>query len=170
MSTKKNTIVLCGFMACGKSTLGKALARQLGYDFVDTDAMLLSDSGMTLAEMFAKGGEAYFRDLEHETIKKAAALRNTIISTGGGVMTFERNARLLAENAEIIHVCRSFDLCYESIRCRQNRPIAGQKTREQMEAMYNARQDAYNRWATLVLPNDGTAEEALRRITAWLNA
>ena len=109
METGKTSIALCGFMASGKSALGRRLAAALGYDFVDTDELLLRRTGQTLPEMFAIGGEAYFRDREHEVVREAALLEHAVISTGGGVLTFERNARLLAQYTKIIHVRRSFD-------------------------------------------------------------
>ena len=168
METGKTSITLCGFMASGKSALGRRLAAALGYDFVDTDELLLHRTDQTLPEMFAIGGEAYFRDREHETIREAALLPRTVIATGGGVMTFERNARLLAASTRIVHVHRSFDACYASISRRKNRPIAGQKSREELLALYNARLDAYARWADFTVENDGTPEEAVARVLAWL--
>lgn len=170
MNTISNlpSLTLCGFMACGKTTLGKRLARALCYEYVDTDELLLRRTGQTLPEMFAIGGEAYFRGREHETIREAALLPRTVIATGGGVMTFERNARLLAASTRIVHVHRSFDACYASISRRKNRPIAGQKSREELLALYNARLDAYARWADFTVENDGTPEEAVARVLAWL--
>lgn len=156
MSGKKNTIVLCGFMSCGKTTIGSRLAEKLGFSFVDTDQLLFQETGKTLQEMFAIGGESYFRDLEHETVCRAAQMENVVISTGGGVMTFERNAKVLYENGYIIHIHRPFENCYANILRRKNRPIAGQKTKEQMLDMYNARVAAYNKYASYVLENDGT--------------
>ena len=155
-------------MASGKSALGRRLAAALGYDFVDTDELLLRRTGQTQPEMYAIGGEAYFRDREHETIREAALLPRTVIATGGGVMTFERNARLLAASTRIVHVHRSFDACYASISRRKNRPIAGQKSREELLALYNARLDAYARWADFTVENDGTPEEAVACVLAWL--
>ena len=168
METGKTSIALCGFMASGKSALGRRLAAALGYDFVDTDELLLRRTGQTLPEMFAIGGEAYFRDREHETIREAALLPRTVIATGGGVMTFERNARLLAASTRIVQVHRSLDACYASISRRKNRPIAGQKSREELLALYNARLDAYARWADFTVENDGTPEEAVACVLAWL--
>ena len=168
METGKTSIALCGFMASGKSALGRRLAAALGYDFVDTDELLLRRTGQTLPEMFAIGGEAYFRDREHETIREAALLPRTVIATGGGVMTFERNARLLAASTRIVHVHRSFDACYASISRRRNRPIASQKSREELQALYNARLAAYARYATFTLENDSTMESAVDRVLMWL--
>lgn len=168
-ASQSGTIVLCGFMGCGKSTLGKALAASLSYDYCDTDEMLLSETGMTLAELFAAVGERGFRDREHEIVQKASLLPRTVVSTGGGVMTFERNAQLLAAKTRIIHVHRSFDACYASISRRKNRPIASQKSREELHALYDARLAAYARYAAFTVENDGTMEEAVARVLAWLH-
>ena len=77
-------IVLCGFMGCGKSVIGRLTAEKLGFAFADTDDMLLARTGMTLQQMFALGGEPYFREREYETVCAAAQLQRTVISTGGG--------------------------------------------------------------------------------------
>ena len=169
METSSPSLTLCGFMASGKSALGKRLAAALHYDFVDTDELLLRRTGMTLQEMFARGGEAYFRNREHEVIREVALLPHAVISTGGGVMTFERNAQLLAASTRIIHVHRSFDACYASISRRKNRPIASQKSREELHALYDARLAAYARYAAFTVENDGTMEEAVARVLAWLH-
>ena len=170
MDTLSNmpSVALCGFMACGKTTLGTRLAAALDFDYVDTDELLLRRTGMTLPEMFAAGGEAYFRDREHEIVREAALLPHTVLSTGGGVMTFERNARLLAASTRIVHVHRSFDACYASISRRKNRPIAGQKSREELLALYNARLAASERYAAFTLDNDGSPDKAVARVLAWL--
>lgn len=158
------SVTLCGFMASGKSAIGRALAARLGFAFADTDRMLLEDTGMTLSDIFAAGGESYFRDIEHQTVQKAALLPRTVISTGGGVMTFERNARLLAAHTTVVYIRRSFDDCYDIISKRKNRPIAGQKSREELAAMYSARIPAYERHAHIVIDNSGTIEEAAEAI------
>ena len=163
-------VVLCGFMGCGKSTVGRRLASALGVPYYDTDDMLTRETGMTAAEMFAAGGEAYFRDMEHEVVKKAAALPCGVIATGGGVMTFERNAKLLAERAAVIHVCRSFEGCYDAVSKRKNRPIAGTKSREELERLYNGRIAAYEKYADYTLMNDGTPDEAAARALAFLQS
>lgn len=161
------SIVLCGFMGCGKSTIGKLLAKELSFSFADTDEMITEQAGCPIAQIFAERGESGFRDMEHEIIRQAAARRRCVISTGGGAMTFERNAKLLAQNALIIHIRRSFDGCYETVSARQNRPIAGRKSREELLALYESRLAAYEKYAAYTLVNDGTAEEAAIRLVLW---
>lgn len=164
-----STISLCGFMGCGKSTLARALADALGFALADTDDMLLEETGVSIAQMFAIGGEAYFRDREHEIVRKAALLERTVLSTGGGVMTFPRNAQLLASNTLVVYVHRDFDACYAAVSRRKNRPIANQKSREELLRMYNDRLPAYRRYASFTLYNTGTPQEAIAPLIASLH-
>lgn len=168
MKESSTLIALCGFMGSGKTALGRALAARLGYAFADTDEMLLSRTGMTLAQMFSIGGEGYFRDREHETIADAAALERTVLSTGGGVMTFPRNAGLLRDRAVIVHIVRDFDACYAAVSRRTGRPLAGQKSREELRALYDARQAAYARYADVTIRNDRTRRAAVEDILTEL--
>lgn len=166
--SSKDTIVLCGFMASGKTSVGKALACRLSYRFEDTDEMLTAEAGKTISEIFAESGESGFRDLEHQIIQRAAGLSRCVISTGGGVMTFERNALLLSGRATIIHVHRSFDKCYEAICKRSDRPLAGSKTRDELLRLYETRLNAYERYAHYTLENDASIEEAVSRLCSVL--
>lgn len=164
----RNTIVLCGFMGCGKTTIGKKLADSLGYHFADTDEMLISETGKSIAQIFAESGESGFRDLEHQIVRKAAALSRCVVSTGGGVMTFERNACLLAKHAVIIHIHRSFDDCYAAIRARSNRPLSGGKSREELLALYQSRFAAYEKYAHYTLENNASVEAAAERLSCFI--
>lgn len=160
-----NTIVLCGFMGCGKTTIGNMLANALGYHFADTDEMLISETGKSIAQIFAESGESHFRDLEHQVVQKAASLSHCVISTGGGVMTFERNALLLAQHATIVHIHRSFDDCYAAIRERTNRPLSGSKSREELLSLYESRFVSYEKYAHYTLANNSSAQAAAARLS-----
>ena len=151
-------------MGCGKTTIGKILAAALDYDFADTDEMLVSETGKSIAQIFAEFGESHFRDLEHQIVEKAAALSHCVISTGGGVMTFERNARLLARHTTIVHIHRSFEDCYATIRERSNRPLSGSKSREELLSLYESRFAAYEKYAHYTLANNASAEAAAARL------
>ena len=78
-------IVLTGFMATGKSAVGKLLAQRLGYAFFDTDEMIEKQTGHTIADLFAKGGEPPFRELEAQTVALVSLMDRAVIATGGGV-------------------------------------------------------------------------------------
>lgn len=170
ISLSKPNLVLCGFMSSGKTTIGKPLAKQLGYHFVDTDRLLVSTFGMTIPEMFAKGGEAYFRDREYETAQLAASKEHTVISTGGGMMTFERNAKILAKTGIVIYIYQDFATCYRRLRSQPDRPLVKNNTREDLRRMYNARTESYRKYASYTLENHGSVREAVQAIVQFLES
>ena len=77
-------ILLCGFMGCGKTSVGQALSFRLKWEFLDTDAMIEKREGRKIPEIFAQDGEAAFRQMEAQTAASLGRRRNTVISTGGG--------------------------------------------------------------------------------------
>ena len=130
--------------------------------------MLIAETGKSIAQIFAESGESHFRDLEHQIVQKAATLSRCVISTGGGVMTFERNARLLAQHAAIVHIHRSFEDCYGSIRLRTNRPLSGSKSREELLQLYESRFAAYEKHAHYTLENNTSVEELVTQLCTMI--
>ena len=98
----KSNIVLIGFMGSGKSITGKLLAYRLGYSFVDTDTAIEQEYKTKIKDMFAKEGEAIFRQRETATIQKLAQKSHQVISTGGGVATKETDMQELRKNGIVI--------------------------------------------------------------------
>ena len=90
-------IFLVGYMGCGKSTLGREMARRLGYEFVDTDNFIEEQQGKKISAIFAEEGEDYFRKLEREAVKSLKGRDNVIVSTGGGLPCFNGNMELMNE-------------------------------------------------------------------------
>src|SRR5437879_604109 len=88
-------IVLVGFMGSGKSTVGRMLARQLRFHFLDTDKLVEQRARMTIAEIFARHGEADFRKRETAELESLAGLQRHILATGGGIVTVPENIPLL---------------------------------------------------------------------------
>lgn len=86
MKTKNNNIVLTGFRATGKSTVGRIIARKLGYPFIDTDAEICHQLGATIADMVAQYGWPYFRQAEAKLLRELCSLSNWVVATGGGAI------------------------------------------------------------------------------------
>lgn len=168
ISVSLKPIILCGFMNSGKTTIGAPLARQLGYGFTDTDQLLVLHSKMTISEMFKKGGEPYFRDQEHEIAKKVCHMEKSVISTGGGMLTFERNSRLLSEHGIIVYIHKEFEECYNRLICQPGRPIAAGKSKAEMQEMYESRIPLYQKYAAVTLINNGTVNDAVEYIISKL--
>ena len=92
-------IVLTGFMGSGKSTVGPLLAERLGWMFVDADDVIAAEAGCSIAEIFAKDGEAAFRMREHATIKRLAEGGDLVLALGGGAIEMEATRGLLLAEA-----------------------------------------------------------------------
>jgi shikimate kinase len=97
----KKNIILTGFMATGKTTVGRILASQLGYYFIDTDELIESRIGMTIAEFFQKKGEEAFRNMEADLAKELADKRGLVIATGGRFMLDGDNAAVLGKTGKV---------------------------------------------------------------------
>lgn len=143
MNKEKTNIILCGFMASGKTSVAKALSKELAYPYIDTDELIVKESKMSIPEIFDKYGEDYFRDLEFDIANKLKDFNNTIISTGGGMLTFDRNVEVLKKVGTIIHIKREFDDIYQSLIKDKTRPLATQKTKEELKDLYKKRLDKY---------------------------
>src|SRR5690554_4149804 len=94
-------IVLIGMSGAGKSDKGKYLAKKLGWKFIDTDEIIADKYKTSIDNIFCDFGEDYFRDIESDLIKEISSLNNTVISTGGGVVTRAINIDYLRQNGYI---------------------------------------------------------------------
>ena len=95
-------IILIGFRGTGKTTIGKLLAKQLGKEFIDADVYLEKKEGMSIKDVFKKGGETLFRDIESKVITELSLLDNKVIATGGGAVLREENVKNLKRHGIII--------------------------------------------------------------------
>lgn len=116
-------IVLTGFMGAGKSSVGKKLAERLGMSVVDTDDLIERSAGMKIYDIFAKHGEAYFRELEKKAVAEASKLENHVIITGGGVVLKEENMKNLRRNGIVIYLYTRPEVIYKRIKHETHRPL-----------------------------------------------
>ncbi len=143
------TIYLCGFMGCGKSTVGTRLAKQLNVPFVDMDTYIEERAGMTIPEIFEQYGEPYFRDLETQAIRELAC-RDGIIACGGGAMLREENANIAAAHGSVVYLDVPFHTCYVRI-ANTDRPIVRRSTREELQKLYDTRDLIYRKHSTHIV-------------------
>lgn len=95
-------IVLTGFMGTGKTSVGMALSRKLGYRFIDSDVLIEDREGRPISLIFKQDGEDYFRRVERETIKEISSLNNVVVATGGGVIKDRRNVENLGRRGILV--------------------------------------------------------------------
>ncbi|MBR6982258.1 MAG: shikimate kinase [Ruminococcus sp.] len=152
------TIFLCGFMGCGKSTIGKLTAKKLGCGFYDTDELIVESQKMSIPDIFAEKGEPYFRQVEAETIRSMCG-KSAVIACGGGAMLNPDSAKAAADAGAVVFLDVPFETCYERICGDSNRPIAASSTKEELLKRYNDRIDIYRRHSTIHVDAQGSPIE-----------
>lgn len=156
-------LVLIGMPGSGKSTVGKILSRMLCMPLADTDALVEQAAGKTIPALFAQEGEAAFRDRETAAARQAAALDNTVIATGGGIVLRPENMEALAATGMIFFRDRDLeDILGED---HMGRPLVGRDP-EKLRILYTQRIELYRKYAQYIISNTKTAEEAAARIAA----
>lgn len=154
-SQMENT-VLIGMPGCGKSTVGKQLAETLGKTFVDADAVIEEQAGMSIPEIFASEGESGFRKWETKVLSELGKESGLVIATGGGCVTKGENYPLLHQNGTIYWLQRDISLL----------PIDGRplSQADKLQEMYAARKPMYTRFADHVVCNDGNISQTVNMI------
>ena len=126
-----DNIVLTGFMGSGKSSVGRELAAITGMHFLDMDAEIVRETGLSINEIFSKYGEEEFRKLEHNMLVSFSdELYGTIVSTGGGVVVREDNIPYLKELGKVVYLDASDETVYERVKDDTGRPLLKDCDRE----------------------------------------
>jgi shikimate kinase len=132
------TIILVGFMGCGKTTFGRKLAKKLKYDFIDSDALIEEQENMKISDIFKEKGEEYFRSLEKLFIQTLENKNNKIVATGGGMPCFEDNMEKLNQVGLTIYLKRpTLELVYRLLRSKKERPLTKEKQKEELKVFIN---------------------------------
>ena len=160
-------IILTGFMGTGKSTVGRRLARTLGWDFIDTDSEIERITGMSVAEIFRRHGETRFRSEENLMVKRLMTRENCVIATGGGTVLKPENQAILSGIGVVISLYAPVETILDRVGQRTDRPLL--KTgREEIEVLWQARQVSYARAEYTVDTTDKSVEEVEGEILTYL--
>ncbi|HXR78658.1 MAG TPA: shikimate kinase [Bryobacteraceae bacterium] len=140
-------LYLVGFMGAGKSTIGAALADELGWPFIDVDAEIEKREGVPISELFAQRGEAAFRDIETDQIRRCIhAVQSgapSVIALGGGAFTQPRNWDLLEDNGITIWLDCPFEIVCQRLDGDHTRPLA--QDRDRFARLFEDRRPLYGR-------------------------
>lgn len=153
---KNRNIILVGYMGSGKSTVGHKAAKAVEYTFLDTDALIEKDEGMTIAQLFEEKGEPYFRQKETETIRRLLEEpKGNIVATGGGLPMKEGNAALLKQLGTVIYLKAETETLIKRLSGDNARPLLKNgDLREKVETMLAIRGPVYEACADVVLQTD----------------
>ena len=145
-------IVLTGMRASGKTSLGKALSKKLGWDFVDIDHLIEDKLNKKIVQFVKEEGWDAFRALEHETALECATLKNTIISTGGGTMMNPDSANALKQTGFVVLLTCPIEVLGKHLNASYERPsLTGEKTAlEELKEIWEKRKDQYHAVADLI--------------------
>lgn len=128
-------ILLVGFMAAGKTTLGKALAKDLGLQFVDLDLYIESRYHATVSQIFAERGEEGFRQIERNMLHEVAEFEDVIIATGGGTPCFFDDMEYMNAQGTTVFLDASVDVIFTRLTiARTQRPLVAGKTDEELRS------------------------------------
>ena len=116
-------IALIGFMGTGKTSVGRLVAEQLQFDYLDTDEMIQSATGKSIAEIFSANGEPTFRALEEKTVLELAGKSRTVISAGGGLPVNPANLVSLKTHALVVCLWASPAKIWERVKNQTHRPL-----------------------------------------------
>ncbi len=150
----QKNISLIGFMASGKTTVGKILAESLGFKFIDADVLLEKLEGSTISEIFQTHGELYFRDKESQVIASFKNSKFTVISTGGGAPMRNENAKNLKQCSKVVYLEPPIDFILNNINRRNNkqkRPVVSSSSSDDIIALFTKRQPIYQSVADITI-------------------
>ena len=154
--------IIIGFMGSGKSTISSLLDE----NYIDMDALITEHIGMSIADFFAKEGEAKFREIESQVLAELAD-SDQVISTGGGVVINPINREILARNPETIYLKSDFETLYDRIEhdTENVRPLFVNNSKEAFKEIFDGRQEMYESAANRIIEvADKTPEEIVEEI------
>ncbi|MGB3314052.1 MAG: shikimate kinase [Albidovulum sp.] len=167
----KKTVVLVGMMGAGKTAVGNALARLLEVPFLDSDDEIERAANMTVAEIFARDGEPFFRARESEVLSRLLAGSPCILSTGGGAFLAPDNRVVIEEKGVAVWLKADLDLLWQRVRHKTTRPLLRTADpKATLAGLFDARQPVYAlAGITVESKPDYSIEDMARKVMAALS-
>ncbi len=160
-------LILTGFMGTGKTTVGREIAKRLGREFVDMDALIEARTGLTVGTIFQQQGEAYFRRLEADLCRELASRSGLVIATGGGTLIPDLNRELLMASGTVVCLTASLDEILRRLARAEDRPLLQAANRRQrLEALLAERATVYERIPLRVDTTGFTVDEVADQVLA----
>lgn len=169
MAEYKRNIILGGFMATGKSSVGRRLAIVLGYDFLDLDTLIAAEEGMPISQIFTSRGESTFRALETRMVERVAGRTGCVLATGGGTIVNPRNLDALKRSGVVVALTADPDTILARIGPTEDRPMLwGGDKRERIRLLLEQRADAYAKADLIMDASAHTIDHVVNHILDFL--
>lgn len=171
-SLRDRSVVLVGLMGSGKSTIGRRLAQRLGMRFADADDEIERAADMTISDIFARFGEAHFRDGERRVIARLLAEKPMVLATGGGAFINEETRALILRDSLCIWLDADIATLVERVGRRSHRPLLrnrdpGEVLRELAAVRNPVYAEAHLRVSSASTPHDHTVRAILEALSKW---
>ena len=168
----RKTVVMVGMMGAGKTAVGRALAQVLGVSFLDSDDEIESAANMTVPEIFARDGEAFFRRKEAQVIARLLGAAPCILSTGGGAFLSEENRANIAEHGVSVWLNADLETLWKRVSRRNHRPLLQRPdAKDVLSNLFDERQPIYELADLTVLSVDGphskTVTAIMKALETW---
>ena len=165
----RRSVVLVGMMGAGKSSIGRRLAQRLGIGFVDADAEIEAAAGMTIAEIFARDGEAYFRSGEARVIARLLEQGPQVLATGGGAFMNGETRAGIGQKGISVWLKADFEVLMRRVKRRSaDRPMLQGDPAERVRHLMDERYPVYAEAAVMVMSRDVPHEAIVNEIVAAL--
>ncbi|MFE5189152.1 shikimate kinase [Streptomyces sp. NPDC056628] len=155
-------VVLVGPMGVGKSTVGELMAGRLGVGYRDTDDDIVAEQGRTISEIFVDDGEAAFREIEKQAVRRALGEHDGVLALGGGAI-LDAGTRALLAGQRVVYLSMDVEEAVKRTGLNAARPLLAVNPRKQWRELMEARRHLYEEVATAVVATDGRTPEEVTR-------
>jgi shikimate kinase len=165
---KADKVYLVGFMGAGKTSVGRALAKRLDWRLVDVDELIEQRERQTVAELFARRGEPYFRAAERAVLIDEVPSRHVVVATGGGTFVDPQNRALINRDGVSVWLDVPLDRLLGRVPVDGRRPLAADRT--EFERLYLARRPSYEQAHLRIDAARAGVDEIVEQLVEWLGA
>ena len=165
---KTDKIYLVGFMGAGKTTVGRQLARRLGWRLTDIDEMIERREHHTVSDVFARKGEPYFRNVERAVLVDQLPTRHVVVATGGGTFADPQNRAIINQDGVSVWLDVPFERLVARVPADGRRPLAADRV--EFERLFLLRRAAYEQAQLRLDASRATVPALVEQLMDWLAA
>jgi shikimate kinase len=163
---RTDKVYLVGFMGAGKSTVARALSRHLDWRALDIDDLIERREHQTVADVFARRGEGYFRAMEREVLASLIGIRHAVVATGGGTFVDPQNRAMIAGDGLSVWLDVPLERLIARVPADGRRPLAAD--RSEFERLYTLRRAAYEQADLRIDASRGSVHAVVEQLVDWL--